>query len=210
MEVKKESPYLPKSKFKYLISTFKTNVAYRVWRRKLKTWGRFGNESQFKLLDVGCGAGHFLRCAEKWFPNAEIYGLDIDASVINFVGTKIKRAKIIHHDGQDLPFPDGIFDIVSAFQVIEHLEKPALFFSEANRILNKDGYLIMATPNPIGIPAILLGKKWQGYRYDHISLRTPYQWRKVIKDFGFHVLEDGTILLTGFKILQKIPFALIN
>lgn len=77
MAVDDKSPYLPKSEGRDFVSSLKTGVAYRIWKRKLKQYARFNQNSRFKLLEVGCGAGHFLRCAEKWFPKAEIYGLDL-------------------------------------------------------------------------------------------------------------------------------------
>jgi len=210
MDVKTESPYLPKNRLKYLFSSFKTNIAYRVWRRKLKKYSGFKKNSKFKLLDVGSGPGYFLKCAENWFPSADIYGLDIDDSLVDFARDKVIKATIIKHNGENLPFSNKTFDVVCSFQVVEHLERPESFFVEANRVLKANGFLIIATPNPAGIPAKILGDKWQGYRYDHISLKTPQQWREILLDSGFKILEDGTTGLTGFKILQMLPFALIN
>ena len=210
MEVKSCSPYLPKSRLKDFLSTVKTGVAYRVWKRKLKKYGSFDKYSNFEILEVGYGPGYFLRCVEKWFPQSEIYGLDIDKSLLEFAAKHIKKAKLISHDGQMLPFPDNTFDIVCSLQVIEHLEKPESFLAESNRILKVDGFLIIATPNPAGIPAKILKHKWQGHRFDHISLKTPQQWRDIIMASGFNILDDGTTGLTGFKVLQKLPFALIN
>lgn len=207
---KNKSPYLPKNKFKNCFSIVKTGVAYQVWKRKLRKYGRFYKNSNFKILEVGCGPGYFLRCVEKWFPKSEIYGIDIDKSLLEFAATHAKRTKLITHDGQSLPFPDNTFDIVCSLQVVEHLERPESFFAEANRVLKANGFLIITTPNPEGIPAKVLGNKWHGYRYDHISLKTPEEWRKIIRNSGFQILDDGTTGLTGFKVLQKLPFALIN
>lgn len=167
-------------------------------------------ESKFRLLEVGCGAGYFLRCIERWFPQCEAFGIDIDQDLIEYARKYLCKTKLIKHDGHKLPFEDKSFDVVCALQVIEHLEKPESFFEEANRVLRNEGHLIISTPNPTGIPAKVLKNKWQGYRYDHISLKTPQQWRDILLNSGFQLLDDGTTLLTGFKILQYLPFALIN
>ncbi len=203
-------PYSHGNRCRDIVSELKMSVAYRVWKRKLVRYGGVNKNSNFKLLEVGHGAGYFLRCMEKWFPESEIYGLDIDRSFSEFAALHLKKARLITHDGQMLPFSDDSFDIVCSLQVIEHLERPESFFAEANRVLKERGFLIIATPNPMGIPASVLGNKWQGYRYDHISLKTPRQWMEIIQNSGFHILEDGTTGLTGFKIFQKLPFALIN
>jgi ubiquinone/menaquinone biosynthesis C-methylase UbiE len=210
MAIEKGAPYLPQSKIKNYFYSFKTSVAYTVWKRKLRKYGYFYKNSKFKLLEVGCGPGYFLRCVERWFPKSEIYGLDIDESIIKFASVNVKKTKLISHDGHILPFPDKNFDVICSLQVIEHLEKPQSFFTEANRVLKDKGILIIATPNPEGVPAKMLKDKWQGFRDDHISLRRPREWRQVITNSRFQILEDGTTGLTGFKILQKLPFALIN
>lgn len=210
MAVDNGSPYLPKSNIKDAIASLKTNVAYRVWKRKLKQHARIEAKSQFRLLEVGCGPGYFLRCFEKWFPKCELVGLDIDQKLIEHAQKYLRKTKLIKHDGHKLPFDANTFDVLCSLQCIEHLETPESFFKEANRVLKKDGFLIISTPNPTGIPAKILKDKWQGYRFDHISLKTPQQWRDILLNSGFLILDDGTTLLTGFKILQKLPFALIN
>lgn len=210
MDISNNSAYLPKGKLKHRLAALKTSVAYKVWKRKLAKYGGFKKKSKFKLLEVGSGPGLYLRRAEKWFPNCEICGLDINHSLVEFAKVYVKRATIVKHDGQAMPFPDQSFDVVVSLQVIEHLEKPESFFAEAYRILKENGLLLIATPNPIGISARILGDKWQGRRYDHISLKSPSQWRTLVQSKGFQILDDGTTSLTGFRLLQKFPLAIIN
>jgi ubiquinone/menaquinone biosynthesis C-methylase UbiE len=210
MEVNKKSPYLPKNERNDFVSSLKTSVAYRVWKSKLEQYARLNADSHFKLLDVGCGPGYCLRCFERWFPKGEFVGLDLDADLVEHAQKYLQKTKLIRHDGHDLPFDDKYFDVLCSLQVIEHLENPATFFIDAHRVLKSNGFLIIATPNPTGISAKMLGEKWQGYRYDHISLKTPQQWQAVIQENGFHILEDGTTGLTGFRLLRILPFALIN
>lgn len=205
-----QSPYLPKSEGRNFASLLKTSIAYRVWKRKLKQYAQLNNKSEFKLLEVGCGSGYFLRCFERWFPQCEPVGIDIDHDLIEHAQQYLRKTNLIKHDGQKLPFDDDTFDVLCSLQVIEHLEDPGSFLKEANRVLRKDGILIISTPNPTGIPAKVLKHKWQGRRYDHISLKELPQWREALQHSGFEILEDGTTGLTGFKILQKFPFALIN
>ncbi|MCX5751417.1 MAG: class I SAM-dependent methyltransferase [Candidatus Saganbacteria bacterium] len=193
-----------------MISAIKRRLAYRIWKKILGKYGGFNKRSSFKLLEVGCGPGYFLLCMEKWFPKCDLAAVDIDEGLVQFSSKSCKRAKIIMHDGQSIPFMDNTFDVVCSLQVIEHIKDPELFFREAKRVLRKNGLLLIATPNPSGIPAKILGKKWQGHRYDHISLKTPSEWREIIKGEGFKMLKDGSTGLTGFRILQKLPFALFN
>ena len=208
MEVK-VSPYLPRNKLSNYFSIVKTNVAYSVWRKKLILYGGFNENTSFKFLEVGCGPGYFLRCVEKWFPKASIFAGDSDTSLIRFA-REHKKTLFLQLDAHMLPFKDKSFDVIASLQVIEHLKRPESFLKETNFCLKDDGFLLLSTPNPSGIPARILGKRWQGFRYDHISLKSPKEWRKTLNEHGFNILEDGTTGLTGFKMLQKLPFALIN
>lgn len=113
-------------------------------------------------LRWACGSGYFLQYIERRFPACEIHGLDIDKVLLDFARNHIKRVKLSLHDAQQLPFSEGIFDIVCSIQVVEHLEDPTAFFEEARRVLRVDGLLIIATPNPSGIPAKLLKDRWVG------------------------------------------------
>ena len=74
MAVDNKSPYLPKSKLNVFVSSLKTNVAYRVWKKKLQKYAQLSSESNFKLLEVGCGPGYFLKCVERWFPKCKRVG----------------------------------------------------------------------------------------------------------------------------------------
>ena len=209
MEVK-YSPYLPKGKLKNWFFVIKTSVAYLMWKRKLKKHGGFYKGSNFKVLEVGCGPGYFLQCVEKWFPKASIFAGDFDSSLIRFAREHTKRPLLLQLDAQALPFSKKKFDVIVSLQVIEHLKRPMNFLKETQRCLKQKGLLLLSTPNPSGIPATILGEKWQGFRYDHISLKAPHKWKEIFSKLGFEILADGTTALTGFKMLQKFPFALIN
>lgn len=210
MGVTRASPYLPKSGLRDFLSYLKRSVAYMVWRRELARYAGFHPKSRFKFLEVGCGPGYFLRCMQRWFPQADLHGLDSNKSLVTFSSRHLNRVALHHHDGHSLPFPDSSFDVLAALQVVEHLEEPESFFKESCRVLKAGGILFVSTPNPSGICARILGDKWQGIRNDHISLKNPLQWREIIREAGFSILRDGTTGLTGISLLRMFPLSLIN
>ncbi len=209
MEIK-NTPYLPRNKVDYVFNSFKNRVAYKAWLRYIIKYGGFNRKSIFTILEAGSGAGYFLKCIEKWFPKSKIYGLDADELLVEFSKRHLEKSVVLPCNIETLPFPEQKIDIVCSFQVIEHLDNPLKFLSEAYRVLKTKGFLLLATPNPTGICAKVLKNKWQGYRYDHISLKSPREWRQIIRETGFQILDDGTTAFSGFKVLQKFPFALIN
>jgi 2-polyprenyl-3-methyl-5-hydroxy-6-metoxy-1,4-benzoquinol methylase len=100
-----------------------------------------------RILDIGCGKGHFLReCLS--LGATSVAGQDF------FRGSAIAYAKneLSIYDIRSVPFedraawPDAEFDVVCSFDVIEHIHDLAGFFREATRVTKPDGALFHATP----------------------------------------------------------------
>ncbi|MFC1850242.1 class I SAM-dependent methyltransferase [candidate division CSSED10-310 bacterium] len=186
-----------------------TSFAYRVWEKKLHNLG-FKKNRSFNLLDIGCGAGYFGRYITKKHPSCQVIGGDIDEERIKLASGNAPGVHFLICDGHFLPFPDASYDVVTCFQVIEHLKCVADFVNEVNRVLKKNGIFIITTPNPCGVPAKLQGSGWPGHRFDHVSLNTPVQWKKIIGGAGFKKIDDGSTAWSGIKILRPMPFAFLN
>lgn len=161
-------------------------------------------------MDYGSGAGAFLITINRWFPNCDLTGLDVEEDLLDFTRQRLPTANLRLVLGETWPVGNKTIDVVSCIQVIEHLRASETFFSEANRVLRDRGILILSTPNPLGWAAQLLKEKWMGFDETHISLKTPKEWRKLIDGAGFEILEDGTTGLSGFRILRTFPFGLLN
>lgn len=99
-----------------------------------------------KYLDLGCGDGELtLQRARKMGTNL-IFGSEIIPSEI----IKAKQKKIIvkREDLNGiLPYKNNEFDVVTATQIIEHLNNVDIFISEVHRILKPNGILIISTEN---------------------------------------------------------------
>lgn len=206
----KRKNYLPRGYLNDLYYEFRNTVAYRVWQRKLKKFGSIRKKPSFRLLEVGCGAGYFLRFIEKKYPICQSFGADFDEQSVQYASTWTERSLFVCHDGHFLPYLNSSFEVVSSLQVLEHLAHPELLFNEAYRVLKLGGLFIYSTPNPRGLAARINKKNWRGFREDHISLKTLGQWRTIAERAGFHILEDGTTALTGLRIMNIFPFAVIN
>jgi ubiquinone/menaquinone biosynthesis C-methylase UbiE len=92
-----------------------------------------------RLLDVGCGTGFVISLLAETFD--EIHGIDPTPAMLQRVDAS--RGNITLHEGvaEQLPFPDGSFDLVTAYSVYHHLadHRPAL--AEAARVLRPGGVL---------------------------------------------------------------------
>ncbi len=186
-------------------------LAYDVWRREVRRYLKRTALEKLTIADIGCGPGFLLTCMERWFPNAELIGIDSDVQLLNIAKARCKSARTVQGDATSVALSAASVDILFALHVVEHLRHPEDFFSEARRILRPGGLLIVATPNSKGIGAKLMKDEWQGHSDpSHISLEGPLFWSKSIKAAGFEIVRDGTTGLSGIPLLNKMPLALIH
>jgi SAM-dependent methyltransferase len=152
-----------------------------------------------------------LKCIKRWYPNARSIGLDLDRLLIREARAQVPKATFVEGSALDIPLKNESVDLVIALHLVEHLPNPDRFMQEVRRILKPRGVLIIATPNPSGICANLMGTKWNGWSdHTHVNLQPPNYWRKLLRDHDLSILKDGTTALSGIPILRKMPFALIN
>lgn len=96
------------------------------------------------ILDFGSGAGKFAGCLRQLFPRSEIWGADImDRPEGIPPDISWQRGDLNHR----LPIEDGRFDLISAIEVIEHLENPRHVLRELFRLLRPGGIALLTTPN---------------------------------------------------------------
>ncbi|MBW4057275.1 MAG: class I SAM-dependent methyltransferase, partial [Proteobacteria bacterium] len=99
------------------------------------------------VLDLGCNCGYGTNLLSQSCNS--IIGVDVSPTAIETAKSKYRRNdlsfKIV--DGITLPFETDTFDVVTSFQVIEHLTDYNVYFSEVRRVLKPDGLLLLTTPN---------------------------------------------------------------
>jgi SAM-dependent methyltransferase len=94
-----------------------------------------------KILDIGCGTGANLEMLAQF---GESEGVDVSDDALEFCKAKGLKA----HKGlaEKLPFADESFDLVTALDVVEHLDDDIAGLKEMNRVLRKDGRALMFVP----------------------------------------------------------------
>lgn len=103
-------------------------------------------ERRGKVLDIGCGDGDYSFELKKL--GFQVTALDIDEGRFKYKN-EIEFLKCDITKG--LPFSDNTFDHVLFLEVIEHLKNPYFVVEEINRILSKEGKLILSTPNILSL-----------------------------------------------------------
>lgn len=100
-----------------------------------------------KVLDAACGAGYGTYMLSK---NAsEVTGMDYSAETVSFASENYKagNVKFVTGDVTSMPFDNGSFDLITAFEIFEHVENPQNMLKEMSRVLRKDGIVLISTPN---------------------------------------------------------------
>jgi SAM-dependent methyltransferase len=100
-----------------------------------------------RVLDAGCGTGY--GSAELAQSAVEVTGLDIAAEAIEYARANypIPGLRFVESSCTALPFPVESFDLLVAFEVIEHLADYRAFIDEAARVLTREGLFIVSSPN---------------------------------------------------------------
>jgi ubiquinone biosynthesis O-methyltransferase len=100
-----------------------------------------------RVLDAGCGAGYGT--AELAEAADSVTGIDIAASAVEYARAHYAQPNLVFEQASvtELPYADGAFDLVVAFEVIEHLENWREFLQEVRRVLAPAGQLMVSTPN---------------------------------------------------------------
>lgn len=99
-----------------------------------------------RVLEVGSGAGQFIRAIKKFNPALEAHASDISESAIE-KGRKIPDGVIYALSGEDkLPYPDDYFDAVFVFDVLEHVKSPSRVLAEIYRVLKKNSIFYCFVP----------------------------------------------------------------
>ncbi len=98
-----------------------------------------------RVLDAGCGVGY--GCEMLAASSSLAVGVDIAPDAIRDASLASRKAAFACADCTALPFGDASFELVVAFEVIEHLEAWGRFVAEAARLLTPAGAFVVSTPN---------------------------------------------------------------
>ena len=111
-----------------------------------EVYDSFGINNKFEnYLDLGCGKGYNTKAFSNISKN--IFGLDPIKEDLEVAKKNNPGGKFIFGDATKLPFESNYFDAISSFSVLEHISNLDLALDEINRVLKKDGTLILQQPN---------------------------------------------------------------
>lgn len=137
-----------------------------------------------RLLEAGCAYGLFLERAQRH--GVEVAGQELSASAADRVRADLDVD--VHEGHLDDLAGTSAFDVVCAWDVIEHVPDPASFLAAARELTRPGGLVVLSCPYVTSLPARLLGARWWTLKpWEHIWHFAPRTLRAAAADSGLSV-----------------------
>lgn len=122
-----------------------------MFQRKYRDAFRIDDKN--RILEIGCGLGALAESLGRWYPMAQVFGVDRDSNFIAFAKQQNPLIQYSEGDATALVFDNESFDVTISNTVAEHI-KPSKFYGEQYRILKENGVcLVLSARRGINIAA---------------------------------------------------------
>ncbi|MBI1976940.1 MAG: class I SAM-dependent methyltransferase [Candidatus Omnitrophica bacterium] len=178
------------------------------------------NGTATALLELGCATGAYLSQYED--RKMELYGVDISEYAIQQAKQRVKRGQFyrLNLEKEPFPFPDGAFDIVTAYTILEHLFEPEKALREIERVTKEGAYLYVVVPV---IPLLFISESlnrwvfWSAQRLlgllgksllhdkSHVSIFHKKEWFRMFSRRNFSVVKNFTAEGFVAPVFDRLP-----
>ncbi len=160
---------------------------WQVWLRRLHRW----RSPPGRLLEIGCATGSFLEAAQRagW----TVHGIEFSPWAAAQARERLPDVPVEEGDAVRClqHHPAGAWDVVVAWDTIEHLHDPMAFLQAVARVLKPGGILALTTPDRDHWIARLLGRRWISYQKypEHLHFFGHGHMRQMVTRHGMEMIE---------------------
>ena len=159
---------------------------------------RFIEGKSGRLLDMGSGLGFFVK-AMSAFPDWDAHGCEISPAAVKYAHEHLGLQNVICSPLQYAELPRSSFDVITIWDVIDHILHPDPVLSHCQALLKKEGILFIRTPNvAIQLLRARLGQALRGARSDKKYLQ--------VSDHFHHYSEESIRKLLGRNGFVDVRF----
>jgi ubiquinone/menaquinone biosynthesis C-methylase UbiE len=135
-------------------------------------------------LDVGCGCGFILKSLGDLFSQSQ--GIECSESSVKFARSTL-GVTVKHGQFNENSFSTSSLDLITFFDVIEHVINPRHLLRLASRFLKPNGWVLITTQNLRSLSRVLLGKQWQFFTpIQHLTYFHAGALKTLLKDYDFN------------------------
>lgn len=141
-----------------------------------------------KALDIGCAAGYFLQILEdnSW----QVEGIELEENMNSIVRSK---GFTVYNSPLEYFKTKRKYQLISLFDVLEHLPKLDIHIQKLNKLLDKDGSIILVTPDLHSKQSKLFRKRWFQFKpLEHIQYFTYQSLKQVFKKNNLSIVYSNT------------------
>jgi len=155
---------------------------------------------QETIIDIGAAFGTFCEEIRKTSSFKKIIALETTSYLAE---TCRERGFDVIEQPIEHVYMDETANVVTAFEVIEHLFSPREFIQKCSALLKKNGLLFLTCPNPLGFDMRVLKTKSDSFDHEHINYFTPDSLTLLLQRNGFKAIASETPGKLDAEIVRK-------
>ena len=154
-----------------------------------------------KLFDLGAGWGHFMLAGKEL--GYDVYGVEISEQPYLYCVNDLKLP-VDHIDFFEMD-ESRKFDIITMWDVLEHIDKADEFLSKCNKLTHPGGFLFLQVPQIDSYFAKLHRDNWKMMGLDHVNYFSKKTITRILEKNGYEVLS----IKSSFEIKLFIMYSLL-
>ncbi|MCM1089535.1 MAG: methyltransferase domain-containing protein [Muribaculum sp.] len=142
---------------------------YKHERQDITDYIEDDRSSSLHILEIGCGLGATLGYLQNKYPNAEVYGIELEGQIARIAQKYIPTIRQGNIEAMTLEYPEHFFDYIIFGDVLEHLHDPQKVLAGMHHYLKPSGAILASIPNVLYY-TVILGLLQGNFRYEDAGI----------------------------------------